>query len=210
MGKREVFVAIASCAIGFGGAAMIELGPELYPQYKNMMWIGGCLLVAIGFAGLFWALFWPRPKEANPMTSGGDDKSIKIGSISGSSIGHIGHNFGSVERRLTQEQGDKILRTISGMPGEVSLKVIATIGDGAAYMGDFYAVFEAAGWEISNGTLHGGRPFAGVALYPHSEIGYAAAEAIRAAGIDCAVQPVTPSPFPFGRDLEIMIGMPLR
>jgi hypothetical protein len=64
-------------------------------------------------------------------------------------------------RRLTPAQRDAIAQTSRLAPGQVfSIQIMRDMGasDGGAYANDFMAVFQAAGWKVSYGSILFGTP----------------------------------------------------
>ena len=65
-------------ALGVGGGAMIQVGPELFPHHKLLIFQIGVGTVATALVGLALLFFWPRKKHAPPSSTEGGPRSTFI------------------------------------------------------------------------------------------------------------------------------------
>lgn len=72
MVPREIFGGVLLVALAAGGAAMIEVGPSLFPEHAALIFWSGLGLVLSSLVGLALMMFW-KPKRRKPM---GDDEEI--------------------------------------------------------------------------------------------------------------------------------------
>jgi hypothetical protein len=172
------------------------------PQGVGYPLLGLCAVAFfVGLALVLWPQ--PKPKEASNL---GDDYSIKA-KVTGGTVGQIGHNFGSVERRLTPEEKGLLEGIVARHRGSVVVMVDATAPDGGAYSADIRETFERAGWQVSYGTRHGGEVRgAEIIVIPHNE-----SDAVDSAifGLKSALQNVhvtAVGPSPESADISILVG----
>jgi hypothetical protein len=101
-----------------------------------------------------------------------------------------------------------MVRILSGAPGVVDLKHEMGSPDGRLYQEDFSEVFRRSGWASTDGARMGQRRSHDamlVSIYKENAASATAIEALKAAGIEYAMQaPIDDNPYEV--DLMILIG----